>query len=132
MDPHLADRGLRERGVTSVQFLLAGALSLVLFLVFANLIVVQYGRGAIRSALDQGARVGCCHRGPRGMRASESKRFSAKFWGATWANRRKSSAPSMGDLVVAHGSAVFPSWTPFTSDFVVDLSAQATLEPNRA
>ena len=29
-----------------------------MFLALANLVVVQYGRGALRSALDQGARVG--------------------------------------------------------------------------
>jgi len=53
-----AHRRLNERGVTSGQFLLASALALLLFLALANLVVVQYGRGAVRSALDQGARVG--------------------------------------------------------------------------
>lgn len=131
MDPHLVDRRLSERGVTSVQFLLAGALSLVLFLVFANLVVVQYGRGAIRSALDQGARVGAV----TGVLEGCERRVEAvlgQILGGDMGESTEVACTIHGDLVVAHGSAVFPSWTPFTPDFVVDLSAQATLEPNRA
>jgi hypothetical protein len=130
LDPHLVDRGLRERGVTSVQFLLAGALSLVLFLIFANVIVVQYGRGAIRSALDQGARVGAV----TGELPGCELRVEAvldQILGGEMGESAQIDCQLVGDLVVAHGSATFPSWTPFTSDFVVDLRAQATLEPNR-
>ena len=131
MDPHLVDRGLSERGVTSVQFLLAGALSLILFLVFANLIVVQYGRGAIRSALDQGARVGAVTGALDGCEQRVEAVLS-QILGGEMGESAEVECTIDGDLVVAHGSAIFPSWTPFTSDFVVDLSAQATLEPNRA
>ena len=130
MDPYLADRRLREQGVTSVQFLLAGALSLILFLVFANLIVVQYGRGAIRSALDQGARVGAVTGALSGCE-SRIEAVLGQLLGGDMGESAQIHCEVIGDLVVAHGSAVFPSWTPFTSDFVVDLSAQATLEPNR-
>lgn len=130
MDPFLVDRRLSERGVTSVQFLLAGALSLILFLVFANLIVVQYGRGAIRSALDQGARVGAITGAVRGC----EERVGAvldQILGGEMGESAEIGCEVVGDLVVARGNAVFPSWTPFTSDFVIELSAHATLEPNR-
>lgn len=130
MDPFLVDRRLNERGVTSVQFLLAGALSLVLFLAFANLIVVQYGRGAIRSALDQGARVGAI----TGAVSGCEERVAAvleQILGGEMGEAAEIRCEVIGDLVVAEGNAVFPSWTPFTSDFVVELTAQATLEPNR-
>jgi hypothetical protein len=116
--------------VTSVQFLLAGALSLVLFLVFANLVVVQYGRGAIRSALDQGARVGAI----TGAVAGCEERADAvldQILGGGMGDSTEIRCELFGDLVVARGEAVFPSWTPFTSDFTVELRAQATLEPNR-
>jgi hypothetical protein len=130
LDPFLVDRRLSERGVTSVQFLLAGALSLVLFLAFANLIVVQYGRGAIRSALDQGARVGAI----TGAVSGCEERVEAvldQILGGEMGEAAEIRCEVIGDLVVAEGNAVFPSWTPFTSDFVVELTAQATLEPNR-
>jgi hypothetical protein len=98
---------------------------------FANVIVVQYGRGAIRSALDQGALVGAVTGAVEGC----ERRVEAvldQILGGDMGESTEVECTIDGDLVVAHGSAVFPSWTPFTSDFVVDLSAQATLEPNRA
>ncbi len=130
MDPFLVDRRLSDRGVTSVQFLLAGALSLVLFLTFANLIVVQYGRGAIRSALDQGARVGAI----TGEVTGCEERIGAvleQILGGEMGQSAEIDCELVDGMVVARGNAVFPSWTPLTSDFVVELSAQATLEPNR-
>lgn len=47
-----------ERGLLSIQFVLATGLSLVLFVMLANLIVYQYGRGVVRAALDEGVRRG--------------------------------------------------------------------------
>ena len=45
VDPLTADRRLNERGISSIQFLLASGLGMLLFLALANLVVVQYGRG---------------------------------------------------------------------------------------
>lgn len=127
MDPSPADRGLIDRGVTSVQFVLASGLALLLFLTLANLVVVQYGRGAIRSALDQGARVGAVS-----SSAAECERRIEDVLGQLLGGR-------MGDAVVvscvvgptvvaARVRAVFASWTSLTPDFSVDLVAQATRE----
>ncbi len=130
MDPFLVDRRLSDRGVTSVQFLLAGALSLVLFLTFANLIVVQYGRGAIRSALDQGARVGAITGEVKGC----EERVVAvleQILGGEMGESAEVHCELVDGMAVARGNATFPSWTPLTGAFVVELSAQATLEPNR-
>lgn len=127
MDPHRADRRLSDRGVTSVQFLLASGLGLVLFLALANLVVVQYGRGALRSALDQGARVGAVS-----SSAEECQQRVGDVLGQLLGGR-------MGDgvvttcligpgVVTASGRAVFVSWTPFAPDFVLEMTAQATRE----
>ena len=45
-------------GMTTVQFVTATALSLFLFVLLANLIVALYARGAVRAAIDEGARAG--------------------------------------------------------------------------
>ncbi len=127
MDPHLVDRGLSERGVTSVQFVLASGLALLLFLAMANLVVVQYGRGALRSALDQGARVGAIS-----SSAVQCEQRVADVLGQLLGGR-------MGDGVTAScqvgpgvasasGEAVFVSWTPFAPDFRVEMTALATRE----
>jgi hypothetical protein len=130
LDPFVLDRGLNQRGVTSVQFMLAGVLSLVLFLVFANLVVVQYGRGAIRSALDQGARVAAV----TGELGGCEERIAAvldQILGGKMGETAEIQCRVTGDLVIAQGQAVFEAWTPLMPDFVIEMSAQATLEPNR-
>lgn len=118
---------LNERGVTSIQFLLASGLALVVFVVFANVVVVQYGRGAVRSALEQGARAGTVS----GVDFCESTaagvvdgllggRMSDSF--VVWCQFESGS-------VVAHGSVLFESWTPLTPDFSVSIDARARVEP---
>lgn len=47
-----------EHGFVTLQHVLATGLSLVLFTLLANLIVVQFGRGVARAAADDGARAG--------------------------------------------------------------------------
>ena len=53
-----ASRTHSEDGYLTVQFVLVAGLTLFLFAMIANLIVVQYGRGVVRAAADEGARFG--------------------------------------------------------------------------
>jgi len=53
--PRPADR---ERGFTTIQYVIAVAWSLVLLVLIANLLVDMYARGAVRDALDDGVRAG--------------------------------------------------------------------------
>jgi hypothetical protein len=46
----------REQGFATIQYVLAVALSLVLLVLIANLLVDVYARGAVRDALDEGVR----------------------------------------------------------------------------
>jgi hypothetical protein len=127
VDSHRVDRGLSDRGISSVQFLLASGLGLVLFLALANLVVVQYGRGAIRSALDQGARVGAVS-----SSTTECQQRVSDVLGQLLGGRMGDSVTTSCEVgpasVTASGSAVFVSWTPFAPDFVVEMSAVATRE----
>lgn len=127
MDPLSVDRRLNDRGITSVQFLLASGLGMLLFLALANLVVVQYGRGALRSALDQGARAGA-------ISSSEEECLQRiedvlrQLLGGRMGDSVVASC-GVGPVVVsATGQAVFVAWTPFTRDFVIDMTAQATRE----
>ena len=47
-----------ERGFTTIQYVVATAFSLLLFVLVANLLVDLYERGAVRDALDEGVRAG--------------------------------------------------------------------------
>ena len=47
-----------DAGMTTVQFVAATAMSLIVFVMLANFVVDLYARGAIRAAVDEGARAG--------------------------------------------------------------------------
>src|SRR2546422_9212665 len=44
--------------MTTIQYVLATALSLLVFVALANLVVDLYARGVVRAAVDEGARAG--------------------------------------------------------------------------
>ena len=127
MDPRPADRGVADRGVSSVQFVLASALALVLFLALANLVVVQYGKGAVRSALEQGVRAGSTG----GPVACEDTALEVieDLLGGRMSEGLALQCGESGNSVVAWASASFQSWTPLTPDFTFSISSSAVIEP---
>lgn len=127
MDPRTADRRVGDRGVTSVQFLLASGLALILFLALANLVVVQYGRGAVRSALEQGARAGTTS-GPAACEGTASQVIEDLLGGRMSDGLVMNCELSDGS-VVATASGSFESWTPLTPGFGFTLTSRAVAEP---
>lgn len=127
MDSESAARRLGESGVSSVQFVLASSLALVLFLLMANLVVVQYGRGAIRSALEQGARAGTVAGIGACQRTAES--VVQDLLGGRMSDGLTISCVADGSDFVASSRAVFESWIPLTPDFEVSLTSRAVGEP---
>ncbi|MGH2707059.1 MAG: hypothetical protein ACRDJK_02050 [Actinomycetota bacterium] len=47
-----------DQGFVTIQYLLAVGLSLVVMVLMTNFIVIQYARGVVRGALDEGVRAG--------------------------------------------------------------------------
>lgn len=127
MDTRTADRHLTERGVTSVQFLLASGLALVLFLAFANLIAVQYGRGAVRSALEQGARAGSISRSVDDCVARAGD-VTRQLLGGRMSDDVRIVCTITGTAMVAQADVIFETWTPLSSDLEMILVSRATLE----
>lgn len=128
MDQRPAARGIGgERGVSSIQFVLAAGLALILFLAMANLVVVQYGRGAVRSALEQGARAGTT----AGVRICEdrARQVIDDLLGGRMSDGLVLQCALAGDTITATASVSFESWTPLTPDFAFTLSAVAIVEP---
>ena len=126
MDSRAAPR-LGERGVSSVQFVLASALALILFVTLANLVVFQYGRGALRSALEQGARAGSVG----GETACEATAAAvvAGLLGGRMSDGLMVSCTGSATGVEARGNARFASWTPLMPDLDVALVVRAVAEP---
>ena len=128
MDERRTLRKLSDRGVTSVQFLLASMLALLLFVTFANLVVVQYGRGALRSALEQGVRSGSVL-GSTDACEQRSLEVIGQLLAGRMSDDLVVECSVSGDTMVASGSVVFESWTPLTPDFVVSIASAGALEP---
>lgn len=107
--------------------MLASALALLLFLALANLVVVQYGRGAIRSALEQGVRAGSLG----GVFACEDTalRVVEDLLGGRMSDDLSIVCAVEGQTVVATASVTFESWTPLTPDFAFSLTGRAVVEP---
>lgn len=127
MDPFPTTQRIGDRGVSSAQFVLASALSLILFVMLANLVVVQYGRGAIRSALEQGARsgsvsgVGACHEVASGV--------VQDLLGGRLSDDLVITCEVIGTTIEAHASARFETWIPLVPDYEFSLVAVAVAEP---
>jgi hypothetical protein len=121
------DRRLKDRGVSSVQFLLASGLGLLLFLAMANLVVVQYGRGALRSALDQGARAGAVSSSADDC-VDRIQGVLTQLLGGRMSDSIVAGCVVGPEVVTATGRGVFESWTPFTSGFAIEITAQAIRE----
>lgn len=129
MDPDSATRGLAadDRGFSSLQFLLGSALAFLIFVALVNLVVVQYGKGAIRAALEQGARAGSVG----GVIACENtaNAVRADLLGGRMSDDLVVSCTVEGSVVEASASVTFESWTPFAPDFSFSLTTQAVVEP---
>lgn len=127
MDPGPAPGRLDERGVGTIQFVLASALAMVLFLALANLVVVQYGQGALRSAVEQGARAGSV----AGVAVCEvrGREVIADLIGGRMSDGAEFTCVLDGSDIVASASASFDSWTPLAPDFAFTVSARSVGEP---
>ena len=127
MDTGISDQRLSERGFTSLQFLVASSLALVVFAVLANVVVVQYSRGAMRSALDQGVRAGSIV-GTEEACEDRVSQVLGDLLGGTIGDNVGFDCLLAGPVMRATGELLVSSWTPFTPDFDLELSAEAALE----
>lgn len=128
MDPQLPDRRLKDKGISSVQFLLASGLALVLFVAFINIVAIQYGRGALRSALEQGTRSGALT-GSVEMCVDKGVDVAGQLLGGRMSDDLVVTCAVAGGSMVANASVTFESWSPFMADVPIEMSARAVVEP---
>lgn len=119
-----------ERGLLSIQFVLATGLSLVLFVMLANLIVYQYGRGVVRAALDEGVR--------RGSRAASDPVASCNaavvgvlgdlVGGSLGSQVTFGGCSTTDEHVEASAAVSFRGWLPTVPDWTFTARARAVRE----
>jgi hypothetical protein len=120
-----------ERGFMTIGFVYAVAVSLVLLVLATNLLVWQYGRGAVRAALDEGVRSAS-----RAPAASEDCLLRAQsavddLMGGALGDDVEVTCYLEGDRVRATAHVRFAAWLPLIPDwsFVVSGSAVKETEP---
>ncbi len=118
--------------MTTVQLVTATAMALLVFTALANLVVDLYARGAVRAAVDEGARNGA--RAGGGVTACE-RRASEVLDGLVGGRirpRTRVTCSKVGGFVVAHGTATLPGWLPgLVPTWSVEVTARATDEDPR-
>jgi len=120
-----------DRGFATVQFVAGVGLTLLMFTLLANVMVVHWGRGVVRSALDEGVRAG----------ARDAQPVEVCQWRAEAALDDLLSGPlragvsgvacSMDEqMVQARVTATFDGWLPGTGAWTTTLQASAAREPD--
>lgn len=94
----------------------------------ANLVVIQYGRGALRSAAEQGARVGSV----AGVDSCEEtmRVVVSDLLGGRMSDEIQLSCGVVGSEVVATVAGRFQPWIPLVPSFEASLTSSAALEPS--
>jgi hypothetical protein len=120
----------RQDGFTTVQYVATVGLSLVFVVLFANLLVDLYARGAVRDALDEGVRAAA----PVGADASLCEQRSKEVLDGLLRGRLgddiRVSCREDGAAMVARGEGTLPSWLPaIVPSWRVSLEARMQREP---
>lgn len=126
--PGAGPRRERACGFATVNFVVTAGFSLLFFLVLANLLVVQYGRAAVRVALDEGARhgarVGADALGCEARIGSVLDGLLGGEMGEGVSYRCARDA----ERTRARALVRFPAWLPGLPDFRFEMGATATSE----
>jgi hypothetical protein len=101
-----------EDGFTTVQYVATIALTMLLLVLFANVLVDLYARGAVRDALDEGVRAAAPHGGDvQTCEARAGEVVSGLLHGPFGRNVDIECETDAG-VVRARARGSFPSWLP--------------------
>jgi hypothetical protein len=114
-----------EQGHVTASFIFAVALSLLLFVTVANLVVFQYGRGVVRAALDEGVRVGSRSQAPAQWCQVRADEMVNDLLAGEMEDGVTLRCAETADVVEAHAVVVFEGWLPTMPDWAFSLHASA-------
>jgi len=118
----------QEAGFSTPQFVATAALALFLFVLLANMIVFQYGKGVVRGALAEGVRAGA----PSGAGVIDCERAAedmlANLLGGTMGEDVHVGCAESGTEVTASADVTFVSWVAGVPDWSFRMSARSVKE----
>ncbi|MDH5616380.1 MAG: hypothetical protein OEY62_07570 [Acidimicrobiia bacterium] len=117
-----------EGGFATIQHVVAAGLALVFFVLLANLVVMQYGRGVVRSALDEGARAGALSgAGPAECLARVDGVLDDLLGGPLFADLIWTCSRD-GEWMVAAATGRLAGWLPMVPDIPLQMEGRASIE----
>jgi hypothetical protein len=121
-------RAREDPGFTTIQFVVATALSLLLFVTMANLIVFLYARGAVRAAVDEAARVGArADAGPKDCEARAASTLTGLVGGGL-RSQVQVRCENGTDVVRVRADVHLAAWLPGVPDWNFVLVGRAAKE----
>ncbi|MGH9025652.1 MAG: hypothetical protein ACRDWD_05965 [Acidimicrobiia bacterium] len=114
--------------MTTIQFVAAAGLALVVFVLLANFVVFVYARGVVRAAVDEGARRG----GRLGASTAECEARAQDIvddlLGGRMGDDVTVSCSTSAGIVVARGRARLHGWLPAVPDWTFTLEGRSVQE----
>ncbi len=118
-----------QAGFATTEYVLAAGLALVFFTVLANLVVMQYARGVLRAAVDEGARRGAAYLvGGVAACEEEMRRFVDDLLSGPLVAGADLGCRVEGSSVRARAEAVVRGWLPAVPDLTLRVEAAAPRE----
>ena len=119
-----------DTGFATVQFVVGVGLTLIAFTLIANVVVVHWGRGVVRTALDEGVRSGArvVEAAPACQQRAESA-LDDLLAGPLRAGVGPVACTADGRAVTAQATATFDGWLPGTGSWTTTMRASAAREP---
>jgi hypothetical protein len=119
-----------ERGLATVQYVATVGVSLLFLVLFANLLVDLYARGAIRDALDEGVRAAAPAGTDPGVCEARAREVLEGLLRGPLGDDVRVACAVEGSTMVATADATLPSWLPaFVPSWSVSSRASMQREP---
>ncbi len=124
----MAETGRAEHGMVSISYVLAASFAMIFFAILANFVVIQYASGAVRAALDEGARNGA--RADSGVPVCQATidDILTGILGGPYGDEVSATCQDNGDVMVASAQAIFRGFAPLVPDLTIDFEAVAARE----
>ena len=114
--------------MTTVQYVAATALSLVVFVAMANFVVDLYARGVVRSAVDEGARAGAAIDSSAEDCAQRARTVIGTLLGGAAGHGVHVSCLEVDGVMRARADVAFPGWIPIVPTWSFRLDGIVTKE----
>ena len=117
-----------DRGSTTATAVAAVGLAMIVLVALVNFVVYQYGRGAVRSAIDQAARTGSRASATEATCEARANEALDTLLGGPMGDDITITCTDDGQHVTAFASGTFHGWLDIVPDWSWTIEATATKE----